>query len=72
MRTCVNTQPDVCHQGVSGWLVHLPEPLLCLSCHHAERATVLLGKAVHYSLLLLVPGLLHGWKAALVGAAAYR
>jgi hypothetical protein len=38
----------------------------------AERASVLLGKAAHYSLLLVVPTLLHGWKAALVGAAAYR
>jgi hypothetical protein len=47
-----------------------------LSCSSAfpaaERASVLLGKAAHYGLLLVLPTLLHGWKAALVGAAAYR
>jgi fatty acid desaturase (delta-4 desaturase) len=42
-----------------------------LGATRGERASVLLGKAAHYSLLLVVPTLLHGWKAALVGAAAY-
>lgn len=36
-----------------------------------ERASVLLGKAAHYSLIAVIPTLLHGWRAALVGAAAY-
>lgn len=33
---------------------------------------MLLGKAAHYSLLLVVPVMLHGWTTALIGAAAYR
>jgi fatty acid desaturase (delta-4 desaturase) len=36
-----------------------------------ERASVLLGKVAHYSLIAVIPTLLHGWRAALVGAAAY-
>lgn len=36
-----------------------------------EKASVLLGKAAHYALLLAVPALLHGIPAALAGAAGY-
>jgi hypothetical protein len=39
--------------------------------HTAEKASVLLGKVAHYSLLLAVPALLHGLPAALTGAAGY-
>jgi hypothetical protein len=37
----------------------------------AEKATVLVGKLCHYGLLLGLPALLHGWPAALAGAAGY-
>lgn len=36
-----------------------------------ERATVIGGKLAHYGLLLVVPWLLHGPQAALVGGLAY-
>lgn len=38
---------------------------------NVERATVVLGKAAHYSLLLALPWAMHGPAAALMGAAAY-
>lgn len=36
-----------------------------------EKATVIGGKLAHYGLLLVVPWLLHGPQAALVGGLAY-
>jgi hypothetical protein len=38
----------------------------------AEKATVVLGKLLHYGLLVLVPGVRYGLAAALTGAASYR
>ncbi|KAF8057774.1 acyl-lipid (7-3)-desaturase [Scenedesmus sp. PABB004] len=37
----------------------------------AEKASVVVGKLVHYALLLLLPALLHGPTAALAGAVGY-
>ncbi len=36
-----------------------------------ERATVVLGKLVHYSIIAVIPAALHGWPAAALGSAAY-
>ena len=36
-----------------------------------ERASVVVGKLIHYSIMLVVPALLHGFPAAAVGSAAY-
>ena len=36
-----------------------------------EKATVILGKLVHYSIIAAVPALLHGLPAAALGSAAY-
>lgn len=36
-----------------------------------EKATVILGKFVHYSIIAAVPALLHGLPAAALGSAAY-
>ena len=37
----------------------------------AEKASVIVGKLLHYTLLLVVPSLLHSPQAALIGAAGY-
>ncbi|KAL0020669.1 hypothetical protein WJX79_006881 [Trebouxia sp. C0005] len=36
-----------------------------------EKATVVLGKMVHYSIIAVIPAMLHGWPAAALGSAAY-
>ena len=36
-----------------------------------EKATVVLGKLVHYSIIAVIPAMLHGWPAAALGGAAY-
>ena len=36
-----------------------------------ERASVVVGKLIHYSIMLAVPALLHGFPAAAIGSAAY-
>ena len=36
-----------------------------------EKASVVMGKLVHYSIILALPALLHGWPAAAVGSAVY-
>ena len=36
-----------------------------------EKATVVLGKLLHYSIIAVIPALLHGWPAAALGSAAY-
>lgn len=36
-----------------------------------EKSTVVLGKIVHFALLISIPAALHGWTAALVGTAAF-
>lgn len=42
-----------------------------LGASKLEKSTLVLGKAIHYSLLLAVPYALHGPAAALAGAAGY-
>ena len=36
-----------------------------------EKASVVLGKLVHYSIILALPALVHGWPAAAIGSATY-
>ena len=36
-----------------------------------EKATVALGKLVHYSIIAAIPAALHGWPAAALGSTAY-
>lgn len=36
-----------------------------------EKATVIAGKLIHYSIIAVIPALLHGLPAAALGSAAY-
>lgn len=50
---------------------HPPPRPLRLAFRSTEKSTLLLGKALHFLLLLLLPRAAHGSLAALLGAAGY-
>lgn len=51
--------------------MHCNDALLPAVWCFAEKVTLVVGKLLHYSLLLVIPTLLHSFGASLAGAAGY-